>query len=112
MICRFDDSASEEFLRVVRYYAREDRRLSARLIEELHRTASLLVDNPKLGRRVSDDFRQIPLRRFPYFVIYRIQERNQMIRLVAFVDQRQQPGAWRLRVEEPAPAYVAIRRAA
>ena len=109
---RFDEPASEEFLRAARYCAQIDRRLGDRFIEEAYRTVSLVLDNPYLGQRVSSDHRRSIIQRFPYSLIYRVRPGNGLIEIVAVVDQRRRPVDWRSRVEEAPAVYQAVREAA
>ncbi|UCG71557.1 MAG: type II toxin-antitoxin system RelE/ParE family toxin [Chromatiales bacterium] len=105
---RLDDEASDEFINAVQHYARMDRRLGRRFIEDLRRSLSLLRDNPYLGPRVIGDNRRLLLKRFPYLVIYRVDTASRLIHILAIVDQRRRPDAWRTRVEEPPAAYEAL----
>ncbi len=112
MKCRLDDRASDEFINAVQHYARLDRRLGRRFIEDFQRSISLLRDNPYLGPQVLGDNRRLVLKRFPYSVLYRIDTANRLIQILAIVDQRRGPGAWQKFVEEAPAPYEALINAA
>ena len=102
----FTKTARLEIREVIPFYARERRSLGVDFIEELHRSLILLLDNPRLGQRVSETLRQMRLRKFPYVLIYAIDDENDLIQISVVCHQRRQPGYWRNRVEESKPAYA------
>ena len=112
MKCRLDDAASEELLGAVRHYAQHDCRLGRGFKEDFQRSVSLLAENPRLGHPLSGDYRRILMRRFPYSIIYRIDNQSRLIRIVAIVNQRRRPEAWRTRIEETPATYEVLRLAA
>lgn len=112
MKCRLDDAAAEELLGAVRHYAQHDRRLGRGFREDFQRAVSLLAENPRLGHPLPGNYRRLLMRRFPYSVIYRIDTQSDSILIVAIVDQRRRPGAWRRRIEEMPAVYDALCRAA
>ena len=81
------ESAAEEELRVaVAWYENRRPGLGARFFAEVGRVLELILRNPGVGGlvprvRAKCGTRRVPLRRFPYFVIYR--ERVSEIQLIA-----------------------------
>jgi plasmid stabilization system protein ParE len=93
------------------FYSRErrgprNRQIAARFIEELDRALMLLRERPELGQRIGPDHRRFPLHGFPFFVNYRIDKANSLIRVVAISHQSRRPGYWANRVEELRATYA------
>jgi plasmid stabilization system protein ParE len=93
------------------FYSRErrgprNRQIAARFIEELDRALMLLRERPELGQRIGPDHRRFPLHGFPFFVNYRIDKANSLIRVVAVSHQSRRPGYWANRVEELRATYA------
>jgi plasmid stabilization system protein ParE len=93
------------------FYSRErrgprNRQIAARFIEELDRALMLLRERPELGQRIGPDHRRFPLHGFPFFVNYRIDKANSLIRVVAVSHQSRRPGYWENRVEELRATYA------
>ncbi len=107
----FTSRASDDVQSIARSYTRLHRSLGVDFINELYRTVSLLPTNPELTPRVFRSYRRLTLRRFPFYVIYRIDCDAKQLCIVAVYHQMRRPETWRNRVEEPVPAY-AIRHAA
>jgi len=90
---------------IAAFYAAERCDLGARFIEEVYRSLQLLQKYPRLGRRVDKNYRRFPLHGFPFFINYRIDDTNDLVRVIAVSDQRRRPGYWVGRVEEPGSVY-------
>ena len=90
---------------IAAFYAGERRDLGARFIGEVFRSLQLLQEYPRLGRRVGENYRRFPLHGFPFFINYRIDDTNDLVRVIAVSDQRRRPGYWVGRVEESRPIY-------
>lgn len=94
---RVGSAAEEEFRAAAAWYEGCRPGLGARLVAEVEQALALIRQNPGVGspvprlRRVHG-IRRVPLRRFPYFVIYR--ERDQEIQIIAFAHTSRQPGYW------------------
>ena len=95
---------------IAAFYAGERRALGARFVEEVSRSLQLLQEYPRLGRRVGENYRKFPLHGFPFFINYRIDDTNDLIRVIAVSDQRRRPGYWVGRVEEPRPIYGDLKK--
>jgi plasmid stabilization system protein ParE len=103
-IC-FTREASADVQSTTRFYARLRRGLGVDFVNELHEVVHRLPANPELGPRSFRDCRRLILHRFPHYVIYRIDHEANVIRIIAVIDQRGRPDAWRDRVEESVPIY-------
>ena len=69
----FHPAARAELLEAVAYYEDQAEGLGAQFADEAERVVSLLSDRPGLGTPVAglDGMRRWPLRRFPYYLLYR-----------------------------------------
>jgi plasmid stabilization system protein ParE len=101
----FDEYAITEFDAITKYYARINRGLAARLIEELDEKVQLLAGNPRLGESVEDGYRRFPLLSFPYTVIYKIDASKNVITIAALSHQRRRPDYWHDRIQEESAVY-------
>ena len=95
-----EDGADAELRAAIIRYEEERPGLGAQLWDEIQRTLSLIQERPGIGERVrrirvKGVARRFPVRRFPYFVVYR--EQRELIQIVAFAHHRQRPGYWRSR---------------
>ncbi len=75
--------------------------LGAELAAEVERLLRIISEYPEIGARRSYGTRQIPLRRFPYLLVYRI--RPDRVSITAFAHQRQKPNYWKNRRDEELP---------
>ena len=62
-------------------------------IAEFSRAIELLRGHAKLGARWRGELRRLPLRRFPYNIVYH--ESQSVLRVVALAHQSRMPGYWR-----------------
>lgn len=67
--------------------------LGESFVAEFTRTVDLLVVHPRLGASWQGELRRLPLRRFPYTIVYR--EAESTIEIVAIAHQSRKPGYWR-----------------
>jgi plasmid stabilization system protein ParE len=83
--------AEADLLETARFYRHEGgAKLASRFLNEFERIAALLEQYPGLGTPTSDGRRVHPLRDFPYSVIYRAIDPNQ-IRVLVVRGQRRDP---------------------
>jgi len=61
-------------------------------IAEFERALAVLAAHPELGAPWRALTRRLPLRRFPYSVIYRI--KGEELHVIALAHQRRRPGYW------------------
>jgi plasmid stabilization system protein ParE len=98
---RFDSEAEAELRAAIARYERERPGLGDEFWTEVQHTLSLIEEHCGIGGRITrvrvrGVARRVPIRRFPYFVVYR--DRNDFIEIVAFAHQSRRPGYWRSRV--------------
>jgi toxin ParE1/3/4 len=92
--------AEEEIRAAIVWYESEREGLGRELWDELQATVTLISEYPAIGSvvhraKVRGVARRVPLRRFPYFVVYR--ERPDYIELVALAHTSRRPGYWKSR---------------
>jgi toxin ParE1/3/4 len=86
--------AEQELIEGARFYAREaNAELGHAFISQFERSATLLLEHPNLGAVWRGSVRRLPLRRFPYSIVYYVREFE--IRVLAIAHQRRKPGFWR-----------------
>ena len=86
--------AELELVEGAAYYAREaNAEIANAFISEFDRSAKWLGEFPKLGSTWRGGIRRLPLRRFPYSIVYYL--RDSEVRILAIAHQRRRPGFWR-----------------
>ena len=97
MILSTHPLASDELVDGAVYYASEGMvALAEDFISEFERSVTLLTEHPRIGAVLRGKFRRLPLRRFPYSIVYVASENS--LRILALAHQRRRPGYWRARV--------------
>lgn len=96
MTVRFLTPARKEFLGAINFYEREAPGLGAEFLEDLDHALESIVSTPRLGARFEEQTRRVLLRRFPYSVIYVIEDASVLV--VAVAHQRRRPGYWKDRL--------------
>jgi len=74
------------------YAEAADTEFGLAFIAEFEHAKDRLSSNPEIGALWRGSTRRLPLRRFPYNVIY--QFRPEEIRIIALAHQRRRPGYW------------------
>jgi len=97
---RINAAAEEELRAAVAWYEERLPGLGAEFFSEIGRTLGLIQQHPLMGSpvprvRAERGTRRVPLRRFPYYVIYR--EQDAELQVIAFAHFRRKPGYWRHR---------------
>jgi len=92
----YEDALSEANAAAV-YYHRQQAGLGQRFIDSVESAVSKISHRPLLYRKIADtDVRKCKLLRFPFGIIYRVQEET--IFIIAVMHFRQAPGYWRHRI--------------
>jgi toxin ParE1/3/4 len=86
--------AAEELEQAVAFYRDNASALVATgLLDEFVRSATLLLEHPGLGTPASRNRRLLPLRRFPFSLLYRFD--HGQLRIIAVAHHSRRPGYWR-----------------
>jgi toxin ParE1/3/4 len=91
----FHPLAADEAEAAERWYRERNEITSARFQRELDRAIDLISERPEAGSPYLSHTRRILLRRFPFFVVYRLRSDN--VQIVAVAHARRRPGYWRAR---------------
>lgn len=94
---RIEDAARNELRAVVVWYEDKQPGLGGEFFAEVEHTLELIERHPGLGASVprvpaERSTRRLPLRRFPYTIVYR--EAEVEIQIVAFAHNSRKPGYW------------------
>jgi plasmid stabilization system protein ParE len=94
MILSTHPLAADELVDGAVFYARQATvELAEDFIAEFEHSAALLQAHPKLGAVWHGRFRRLPLRRFPYSIVYCVF--GDVLRVVALAHHKRRPGYWR-----------------
>jgi plasmid stabilization system protein ParE len=86
-------AAEAELVQAAADYAQQASvKLGVAFLAEVERSVQLLRTQPKLGALWQTVFRRLPLRRFPYSIVYQLHPEE--IRVHAIAHQRRKPGYW------------------
>lgn len=87
--------AAEEAEAAERWYRERNEAASGRFRRELDRAVDLIAERPEAGSLYIGNSRRVLLRRFPFFVVYRVL--SERVQIVAVAHARRRPGYWRER---------------
>jgi toxin ParE1/3/4 len=92
--------AQDEIEHYLRQYETEAAGLGDRLWRDIQAAISLISDHPEIGelvRRTRGLVRRVPLRHFPFFLIYR--RWDTYLQIVALAHTSRKPNYWRSRLQ-------------
>jgi hypothetical protein len=95
----FHPEARAELLESVAYYGAQQIGLGERFLEGVTEAVHRIGHHPNMYPRVSEDWRQCRVPRFPYGLVYAVTPRR--IEIYAVVHLHRKPGYWRDRMVEP-----------
>lgn len=98
MTYRFLSPAERELAEAVDYYDRAVPGLGRQFLDELERTVERVLQHPEAWARLTENHRRCRMRRFPYGLIYTI-EQNVVI-ISAVMNLRRKPDSWKDRLLE------------
>jgi plasmid stabilization system protein ParE len=98
MRIEFFPAAADELTEAADRYEADLRGLGHEFMLEVERVIGVLIELPSLGEKLDEIHRRIPLRRFPYGLIFR-HDAN-VIRVVAVAHRRRRPRYWAPRVHD------------
>jgi plasmid stabilization system protein ParE len=91
----FHPEAETEFNEAIDYYEDKDRGLGYDFAIEVYATLQRIAAFPKAWPTLKDEIRRALVKRFPYGVLYVIEE--QEIKVVAVMHLHRNPGYWKHR---------------
>ena len=94
---RIISPAEDELVGSTAFYSDISFGLAQEFIDDFERCLLMIRNFPELGRSVEDDFRSVQFAKFPFALIYRIDEDGQVV-IVAVSHHSRRPGYWRPRI--------------
>ena len=89
---RYHEAAEDELLNEIGYLELRAAGLGRRFFEEVRRAENLIAQFPESAAEILPGIRRWPLRKFPYSLIYAMEEGGLLILAVAH--HRRRPGYW------------------
>jgi plasmid stabilization system protein ParE len=96
MTHRFVSAALVELRESMLEYESKEQGLGARFVRQVEETVDRIIANPEAWRRLSPRTRRCLVHAFPFGVFYQI--RREKILIVAVMNLRRDPVAWRKRL--------------
>ena len=88
-------AAADEAEAAERWYRDRNETAATRFRRELDRAVEMIAERPEAAPPYVDNTRRFLLRRFPFFVVYRVF--SQRVQVVAVAHARRRPQYWRQR---------------
>jgi len=88
----FHPLAADEAVAAERWYRERNEKAAARFQRELDRIVELIAERPETAPPYIGNSRRFLLRRFPFFVVYRVYDGH--VQVVAVAHARRRPGYW------------------
>lgn len=89
----FNPAARQELVETARWYTNEAGGLRADdFKKEVQRSLKLIIEHPALGAIAASHTHSMPVHRYPYSVIYRVE--GGTLRVLAVVHHSRRPGYW------------------
>jgi|SRR5437773_3260452 len=98
MNLKFSIVAEREIEETADYYGTQEAGLGFQSVEELNRAIAFILQFPNAWSQISKRSRRCLLRRFPYNVIYPVQQDT--VTIVTVVHQRRDPKKWQTLIRE------------
>lgn len=98
MTLRYSSVASDELTNAVKRYEQQRPGLGGQFLAEIQNAEKLLDVHHEIGRLIRPELRSFALNRFPYKLLYAVDEDG--ILIVAVAHDKQRPDYWWVRVEE------------
>ena len=92
----FHPEARSEFNEATVYYSEKSPSLASAFYTEIEDAIGKIVENPELYRVIDEDIRRCLTRRFPYAILYTIEDNY--ILIVAVMHCSREPSYWKHRL--------------
>jgi toxin ParE1/3/4 len=89
----FHPLAEQELIDAVAYYEDQKPGLGLEYLGEIENAVNFLIRYPKVGSKVQGSLRRLILPKFPYSLLYRILEDDQ-IRILVVAHHKRKPQYW------------------
>ena len=95
MVVRLHPEALAEYTEAIGFYEERATGLGREFFDEVQRVLRLVRDSPGVGSPLEPPFRRAYCRRFPFAVVYREDEDDQVLWVHAVMHLRRRPGYWK-----------------
>ncbi len=95
MTIKFHSKARKEFFEVAEYYEEQVVGLGDGFIDEVEKVLEVIEQQPSSGTKITNTERRFLVSRFPYGIIYSVEE--DLITIFAVMNLRRKPGYWKSR---------------
>ena len=92
---RFLLPAEEEMTESAVFYEKESQGLGSDFLDEIEDTIAILCEHSVIGQLYSGNLRRYVLARFPYSILYSVED-NEIV-IFAIAHHRRKPGFWKNR---------------
>jgi plasmid stabilization system protein ParE len=82
------------------WYEEQKEGLGFEFIDSFEKVLNKIVSNPYYASFILEDARGVSLKRFPYEVIYRVDESLRQVRIIAVIHQHRNPEWFRNRISK------------
>jgi plasmid stabilization system protein ParE len=95
MTAEFLPDAQEEMVDAARFYEEKAAGIGIAFLLEVHKAVSKIVDQPLSAPEIRGNIRKKVIRRFPYNLLYTVEE--DVIVIIAVAHQKRAPSYWHKR---------------
>jgi plasmid stabilization system protein ParE len=95
MKIKYHSEARIEFFEAAEYYEEQVVGLGDEFIYEVERVLDIILQHPFIGTKITSTERRFFTSRFPYGIIYSVED--DLIKIFAVMNLRQRPGYWKHR---------------
>jgi plasmid stabilization system protein ParE len=88
---KFEDAAQLDLADSFDWYTEISPLIAENFLEEVENTLKYLVDNPLIFQSVYKDFRQVPVYKYPYLLVYKIH--GQLIKIYRVFPTKTDPNS-------------------
>ena len=96
MTYRFLSPAQRDLAEAVQYYERAAPGLGLEFLDEIERTVERILHHPEAWTRLTEHHRRCRTRRFPYGLIYAVEQG--VVIIAAVMNLRRHPDSWKERI--------------
>lgn len=90
--------AEEEITEAAIFYESKSQGLGAEFLDDIQRAINRVCTHPESGQKYKNNFRRYLLRKFPFSLIYNIEQDH--ILILAVTHHSRRPNYWKDRIEE------------
>ena len=91
----YHPKAEAELIEAAQFYEARVPQLGGQFLAAADRALSVILQAPERWRIIEADVRRYSMRRFPFFIYYRVLDDH--LRILAFAHHRRHPNYWRHR---------------